>query len=226
MSELYLIRHAQASFGSDNYDQLSPLGEKQAQHLGDYLRERSLKFDAVYTGSLTRQLQTLNLSTEYSKESHQVLTGLNEYNFVDLNLCYALQNPGDELVLQLNQKPVEKKTYFRLLRKVLIAWSKGDLIHAKESWPEFKNRVLAARLRIQNSGSERKVLAISSGGAINQFIATILDLSPEHTVELNLQMRNCSITRLYFNEKSISLSGFNMTPHLDQFNDPDLITYG
>jgi broad specificity phosphatase PhoE len=226
MSELYLIRHAQASFGSDNYDQLSPLGEKQAKLLGDYLRDRSLKFDAVYTGSLTRQLQSLNLSTECSQESHQILEGLNEYNFIDLNHSYARQNPDDELVLKVTQKPVEKKTYFRLLRKVLIAWSKGDLVDVKESWPEFRNRVLAARLSMQQSGSEKKILAISSGGAISQLIATVLSLSPENTVELNLQMRNCSITRFYFNKNSISLSGFNMTPHLDQLDDPGFITYG
>jgi broad specificity phosphatase PhoE len=226
MSELYLIRHAQASFGSDNYDQLSPLGEKQSKLLGDYLRDRSLKFDAVYTGSLTRQLQTLNLSTEYSQETHQIIEGLNEYNFLDLNNCYACQNPDDDLVLKVTQKPVDKKIYFRLLRRVLIAWSKGDLIEVKESWPEFKSRVLAARLSMQQSGSERKILAISSGGAISQFISTVLDLSPENTVELNLQMRNCSITRFYFNTNSISLSGFNMTPHLDQLDDPDFITYG
>ncbi|MEK9990253.1 MAG: histidine phosphatase family protein, partial [Halieaceae bacterium] len=30
MASLYLIRHGQASFGSDNYDQLSPLGQRQA----------------------------------------------------------------------------------------------------------------------------------------------------------------------------------------------------
>ena len=30
MASLYLIRHGQASFGSDHYDQLSPLGQRQA----------------------------------------------------------------------------------------------------------------------------------------------------------------------------------------------------
>ena len=30
MSQLILVRHGQAAFLSDNYDQLSPLGEEQA----------------------------------------------------------------------------------------------------------------------------------------------------------------------------------------------------
>jgi broad specificity phosphatase PhoE len=226
MSELYLIRHAQASFGSDNYDQLSPLGEKQSQLLGDYLRERSLKFDSVFTGSLTRQLQTLNFSTQLAPESHQVLRELNEYNFLDLNLCYASQYPNDDLVLQVAQTLVDKTIYFRLLRRVLIAWSKDRLIDVKESWSDFQERILSARSSIQFTGSGKLILAISSGGAISQFIATVLNLSSEKMVEINLQMKNSSITRFYFNKTSISISGFNMTPHLDQLNDPDFITYG
>ena len=34
MGTLYLVRHGQASFGADDYDQLSPLGHQQALRLG------------------------------------------------------------------------------------------------------------------------------------------------------------------------------------------------
>ncbi len=34
MGTLYLVRHGQASFGSDDYDRLSPLGQRQSQRLG------------------------------------------------------------------------------------------------------------------------------------------------------------------------------------------------
>lgn len=33
MATIYLIRHGQASFGAENYDKLSPLGERQASIL-------------------------------------------------------------------------------------------------------------------------------------------------------------------------------------------------
>ena len=36
MGTLYLVRHGQASFGADNYDQLSPLGHEQGVRLGRY----------------------------------------------------------------------------------------------------------------------------------------------------------------------------------------------
>lgn len=42
MSELYLVRHAQASFGAANYDQLSDLGHRQSRWLGEHLKNAML----------------------------------------------------------------------------------------------------------------------------------------------------------------------------------------
>ena len=59
MGQLYLVRHGQASLGADDYDQLSPLGARQAQRLGEHWRAQGLRFDAVFTGTLKRHRQTL-----------------------------------------------------------------------------------------------------------------------------------------------------------------------
>ena len=40
MGQLYLVRHGQASFGADDYDQLSELGRRQAVQLGRYWAQR------------------------------------------------------------------------------------------------------------------------------------------------------------------------------------------
>src|SRR5262249_45149663 len=58
MSDLVLVRHAQASFLADDYDRLSPLGESQAEPLGAEWARRSVRFDEVYTGPRRRQQQT------------------------------------------------------------------------------------------------------------------------------------------------------------------------
>ena len=42
-----MVRHAQASFGTDDYDRLSELGHRQAGWLGEYFRYRGLTFDQV-----------------------------------------------------------------------------------------------------------------------------------------------------------------------------------
>ena len=59
MGTLYLVRHGQASFGAEDYDQLSALGRQQAVRLGEHWRTRGLGFDAVITGTLRRHTQTL-----------------------------------------------------------------------------------------------------------------------------------------------------------------------
>src|SRR5262245_35108763 len=61
MSTLALVRHAQASFFADDYDRLSPTGEAQARHLGDYWASREDVFDEVYVGPRLRQRQTAEL---------------------------------------------------------------------------------------------------------------------------------------------------------------------
>src|ERR1700740_634212 len=50
MGRLFLVRHAQASFLSQNYDQLSPLGGTQARLLGQYWAQHHVLFDRVGTG--------------------------------------------------------------------------------------------------------------------------------------------------------------------------------
>ena len=45
MAEPYLIRFAQASFGADNYDKLSELGNKQSYALGKALASQGMQLD-------------------------------------------------------------------------------------------------------------------------------------------------------------------------------------
>ena len=61
MATIYLIRHGQASFGSDDYDQLSQLGIRQAEVTGEYFRESGIFFDSAYSGDLKRQIDTSQL---------------------------------------------------------------------------------------------------------------------------------------------------------------------
>ncbi len=58
MSEIYFIRHGQASFGEDNYDRLSPFGVRQAQCLAKHLAKTGKSFDGVYYGEMERQRNT------------------------------------------------------------------------------------------------------------------------------------------------------------------------
>ena len=85
MGTLYLVRHGQASFGADDYDQLSPLGWRQARRLGAYWRERlgsGLALDAVLTGTLRRHAQSYAAIAQALAGMPQPLVwpGLDEYD--------------------------------------------------------------------------------------------------------------------------------------------------
>lgn len=231
MSELYLVRHAQASFGTDDYDQLSELGLLQSRLLGEYFNERNIDFDHLLSGDMRRQRQTLDVVCENLQAQDKAVrhshSGFDEYGFEMLFECYERNYKDDELVRAVVADRSDKKGYFRLLRRVLTAWSEERLEGVGETWLEFNQRVEDARIMLHELASSGcRVLVISSGGAISQFVGSVLMLSPEKVFDLNLQMRNTGITHFYFNRSKMSLSGFNAVPHLDLPERTNLITYG
>ncbi len=58
MGAIYLVRHGQASFGAENYDLLSPLGEEQSRFLGRWMRDTGQPLSQVVLGTATRHRQT------------------------------------------------------------------------------------------------------------------------------------------------------------------------
>ncbi|MEM7685167.1 MAG: phosphoglycerate mutase family protein [Pseudomonadota bacterium] len=56
--ELWLVRHGQAAFASDDYDRLTDLGWQQARWLGEHLRGMEVGFDRIASGTLRRQRET------------------------------------------------------------------------------------------------------------------------------------------------------------------------
>ncbi len=85
MGSIYVVRHGQAAFGTDDYDRLTDVGVAQARLLGEYFAARRLRFDAIFTGTLLRQQQTAqhllrggaDLAAGIAEER---FTGLNEYD--------------------------------------------------------------------------------------------------------------------------------------------------
>jgi len=71
MTNVYLVRHGQASAGTSNYDRLSDRGIEQARLLGAYWKQCDFHVDAAYHGSLHRQQHTAELALAGIKHSQQ-----------------------------------------------------------------------------------------------------------------------------------------------------------
>ncbi|MBP6008967.1 MAG: histidine phosphatase family protein [Rhodoferax sp.] len=221
MGILYFVRHGQASFGADNYDQLSPLGERQSLQLGRYFAAKGLMFDAIHTGTLLRHEQTLaGINTGMgSSQPVKQWQGLNEY---DPEAVIAAVHPlpldktgGREAYLQ----------HFKLLRSGLMQWMLGSTQpKGMPSWSDFTQGVLEVLDQIRDSGHER-VLVITSGGPIACALGQVLATPPEATVELNMRLRNSSVTELSFSSKRFSLQTYNTLSHLDTAEFADWVTY-
>jgi broad specificity phosphatase PhoE len=213
MAELLVIRHAQASFGQDDYDRLSDLGHEQSRLAGEVLARQGWVPDRLVTGTLLRQTETLrSMGFDAEPEQH---SGLNEYDFADL-LSARFAGDVPDMVRG------DRKTHFRTLRETILDWQAGGLAGARESWAEFSARVADA-LRFATDTGARRVLVVSSGGPIGQMVARSLDAPDPMMMELNLQVKNTSMTRFIFSRGRIMLHQFNATPHLDAV--PDKLSY-
>ena len=230
MSELYLVRHAQASFGAANYDQLSDLGHRQSRWLGEHLRKRNIKFDQLVLGDMVRHEQTITgicAGMQTDGADRTVLPGLNEYNFIAMTESYTQSNADDPLIQAIADNPDDKRHHFRLLRKVLTLWTQDKVANVPESWSDFKARVLDAQQQIiAMADSGNRILAIGSGGSISTFIGLVIGIPDDNIFDLNLQYKNTAISHFFFNAKKMNLTGFNSTPHLDSNEMEQYITYG
>ncbi|MEY8831035.1 histidine phosphatase family protein [Sedimentitalea sp. XS_ASV28] len=215
MAELLVIRHAQASFGADNYDRLSELGHRQAEMAGEALRASGWVPDRLVTGTLVRQRETLSsMGFDNPPEQH---AGFNEYDFHDL---LSVRFNGDV------PDPVrhDRKTHFRTLRETILDWQAGGLSGARESWKDFSERVESAR-QFATDGPARRVLVISSGGPIGALVKSCLDAPDAQMIALNLQVKNTSWTRFFFNSGTFLLHEFNATPHFATPEQAKLLTF-
>jgi broad specificity phosphatase PhoE len=227
MTEIYLVRHGQASFGSDNYDKLSELGHQQSIWLGEYFTDKGLSFDQVVTGSLVRHQETAQGIMQGMKGSQEfhTLAGINEFDFQSIFAAYLAKHPD-----ATPPADAPRSSYYKLLKKGMKAWSEGafdDLNEAKpaESWKDFSNRVLESFLHIQNNFHGDKVLVVSSGGVIAMILSLVLNSSTDSVIELNLQTKNTSVSHFYFNPKAMRLTAYNGTPHLDSNDKQQYITF-
>ena len=222
MGTLYLVRHGQASFGADDYDQLSARGREQAVRLGEYWRARGLVFDAVITGTLRRHTQTLEGIAEGLQTTPNALQlpGLNEY---DSHALIAAIHPQP---LGPADTPERYRAHFRILCDALAQWMGGTISpQGMPSWEDFSGGVHAALELVRRAHAGQNVLLVSSGGPISTAVGQVLGTSPEVTIALNMRIRNSAVTEFSISPKRLMLQTFNTLPHLNEVEHAPLITH-
>ncbi len=231
MSILVLVRHAQASFFADEYDQLSPVGHVQAWRLGEFWAGRGDYFSEVFVGPRQRQQQTAELVGEGFRRAGLswpepiVLPELDEYDLAgilgQLAPSLASQDPAFERLVathRLSAGDVERARTFQQMFEVLLThWQTGPDTGAKEvePWLAFHGRVARALERMTDGSDRgRRVAAFTSGGFIGAAVARVLGAPDRTALELSWRVRNVALTHLIFSPGRLTVDDFNTMPHL------------
>jgi len=234
MSEIYLIRHGQASFGEGDYDVLSETGMKQSDILGSHLAEAGISFDSAYTGTLERQKKTaaiiLGRLNEAGLGSPEPVTepGFNEYDTKEIIRSMMGEIIRDDPSFEEDFKKIfrERRSFQRILEESMKRWIGKRHPEGIETWEGFLGRVRGAVKRVADeNGRGKKIAVFASGGSIGAAAGLAAGMSGEETMNLIWQMPNTSVTRLRFGGGRITLGSFNCYSHLERKDHRDLITY-
>lgn len=213
MPVVLLVRHGQASFGSDDYDVLSDVGREQSRVVGSELARRALRSPVVVCGSLLRQRDTAEIALSFANLEAQPATDArwDEYDHLDLLKRYVAEDAAHDGT----SKGVQV-----LLDQALAAWVSdpaGD-------WSSFSGGAMDALQAIVDSlAPGQDAVVFTSGGVIAAVASTLLGVGSAGVVGLNRVTMNGAITKLVVGSGGISLVAFNDHAHFEDRR--DLVTY-
>lgn len=221
MPSIYLVRHGQASFGAENYDNLSELGHEQAKVLGTNLLKREIEIGKTLSGEMLRHKQTaegcasgLNTSFDLTIDA-----GFNEF---DHEQVIAIIEPDfknkTKMAERLSKSGSSPRSVFEdIFQRAMTRWLSGE--HDSdytESWIEFQNRVVNSfKNAIDQHKNANNIFVFTSGGPIAVICQHLLNIPNSDVMKLNASIVNASVTKIRFNEDNASLVYFNNFTHFE-----------
>ncbi len=227
MATLYLIRHGQASFGKENYDQLSARGWEQGRVLGRWLAGK-VSPGAVFGGNLERHRETVEAiaSGFGGLPDMQAIEGFNEFDHSAVVERFRPQWVDRNVMARdLAVFPKPAKAFQEAFVAAVERWASGEYDgDYPESWPDFKARVIGALDQLVAYADGTDVLVATSGGPIAVMVQSLLELSDQKALALNEVIANTSVTRVLYSGSRRNLAVFNNYSHLEA-EDPALVTF-
>lgn len=216
MSVLYLVRHGQASFGTDDYDRLSDLGKEQSRITGGHLAAQRVAPVRIVHGQMLRQRQTAEgiQAGLGSDLDAQVDSGWNEYQAWELTGALTDTDP---------RAKHDSKIFQAELERGAARWASGE--HDgdyTETFSQFTTRVDAALDEACAAMSPgESTIVVSSAGAIAWTAARLLGGGFDQWMAFNRVTVNTGITRIITGRSGTSLISFNEHGH----QTPERVTY-
>jgi broad specificity phosphatase PhoE len=228
MGVVYIVRHGQASFGAEDYDELSELGCRQSTALGHALKGR-FQPDLIVSGSLRRHQQTAKACLHAMGSTQDIVedAAWNEFDHQELLLKHEpLFADRTAMYKKLGEAPNPIGAFEQLFRDSMVRWTAGQHdADYTETWPQFHNRCVdALDALISRLGESKTALVFSSGGPISQISGNLMGLTPERAMLLPASFANCGMTKIIYGRRGTYLSTLNEHGWFEGINRP-LLTY-
>ncbi len=213
---------------SDDYDQLSDLGVRQSQRIGQHWADTGVHLDHVFVGPRRRHVQTMDAALGAFQAAGGIapdpveVPELDEYQVdevVRTGLPALMAEYPDiaELAATVNKPGVNRMTAFqKLFERVTRMWVRQEIqVDDGENWQAFRERVARGLDQIlERFSSGQTGAAFTSGGPVSVISAAPLDLADERVLELSWMVRNGAWTEIVFGNDRLSLQAFGAIPHL------------
>jgi broad specificity phosphatase PhoE len=226
MPTVLLIRHAQASFGTADYDVLSDRGHAQITALQRALARRGIVADHVVSGSLRRQRDTGRPCAEDAGAPATIDERWNEFDDDDVLSHHSTTSA--RLVRRAAEvaPAVSSRDFQAVADQALREWvDAGSASGCAQTWPAFLGLVsqaldhLCARLL-----RGQTAMAFSSSGVIAALAASLIGRPEQTFVKLNQVSVNTAITKVIVGSRGKTLVSYNDHSHLEEAGD-ELVTY-
>lgn len=213
MGAIHLVRHGQASWGSDDYDVLSERGVEQSRQLGHAWEAAGWLPTYAVSGAMKRHHDTAlsTLATAGQDDGYEVDRGWDEFDHKAIMDAYfpqlATKDPRE-----FQQAFVEATT----------KWIAGEGNGEYESYDSFSGRVLDGLERAVSAvDSGQSVVIFTSGGPIAVVASYLLAGDMSLWSRMNSVIINTGVTTVVTGRSGKTLLSFNEHGHLPA----DLITY-
>ena len=204
MSQVLLVRHGQASWGSAVPDVLSDLGERQSRMLGEALAARGVVPDLVVRGAMRRHRQTAEQAVAGAGWAADVDDGWNEFDHVQMLAMHPPAYRGEA-----RADPEQFQAWF----EATLRWTGGAYDEDyDESFTAFGARVDAAlRRTVERLEPKQTAVVLTSGRPVSWVAASLLAGGADLWTQLNPVTVNSSVTKIVVGRRGATWSASTAT---------------
>ena len=217
-SEFYFMRHGESQSNATpgfaagaNFDSpLTDAGIAQARSLGERLRREEVRFDRIYSSSLTRTVQTTEAMLEGMGEPGRVFTRVDAlieqqipgWRGVPTSEAFTPETLAYMWAKGPHFVPPEGESY-RMVQRRVAGWLEDEIIYNRD---------------LVESEQDLKVALVGHGAAGRCLFQYIMGF--DYRFIMRIALDNCSISRFLFNREGWSVVSINDSSHLGGRREP------